>query len=264
MHASHALLTPSPHLLLWTFLFTMLFGSTAQAQSFQDASELLVASDPLEEGLFIFGVSTVDADNDGFVDIYHPSRLYLNQGDTLYVDALQALGIEEPSNSWGSIWGDADNDGYLDVFFEDLGSDHNFSASAQGILFHQANEAFGIQSSAAVQGSLWADFNSDGRLDLFVGSDFGKQFDSELFLNTDDQHFDEVGVQAGITAPVNLYGAAGADYDRDGDIDIYIAACSPDSVESINALFRNDGQAAFTEVALTGSTTMTGRAVSST
>ncbi|MFB3104575.1 MAG: FG-GAP-like repeat-containing protein, partial [Pseudomonadales bacterium] len=89
------------------------------------------------------------------------------------------------------------------------------------------------------------DFNQDGRLDLFVGIDGGV---SRLFMNQDDQHFRDIAQEAGFSTQA-VYGVAAADYDRDGDADIFLTQClaPAGSQRAENVLLRNDGNT-FTNV----------------
>ncbi|MEE3179191.1 MAG: VCBS repeat-containing protein, partial [Verrucomicrobiota bacterium] len=68
-------------------------------------------------------------------------------------------------------------------------------------------------------GTTWADVNGDGRLDLFVCM-FGTA--NRLYLNRGDGTFTEVAQSSGLTFSGASLMAAFADYDRDGDLDLYL------------------------------------------
>jgi N-acetylneuraminic acid mutarotase len=86
-----------------------------------------------------------------------------------------------------------------------------------------------------------ADFNNDGHEDAFLVSHDGS---NALFLNRGNGGFDEATQAAGVGDPVTKSkGLCVADYDNDGDQDIYVAAYGP------NRLFRNDGAGAFVDTA---------------
>ena len=204
---------------LWPSLH---FFSAASAQTFRDASNLL-GSHPGEVAL---GASLVDVNSDGLVDIYRRGRLLVQQPDGTLRNLFEATGLEEePSSVFGAVFGDYDGNGFVDIFFMDLNLPSKLYSNHAGLGFSEANAATGINDVDLVQGSVWGDFNQDGRLDLFVGIDGGV---SRLFINQDHQHFRDVAQEAGLTFQA-AYGVAAADYDRDGDADIFLTQCLPPS-----------------------------------
>ena len=89
-------------------------------------------------------------------------------------------------------------------------------------------------------GCAWLDYDNDGDPDalLLSGMDFaghptGGRQTSALFRN-DDGTFTDVTAQVGLDVPMYALGATYADYDADGDLDLYVTALGP------NRLFRND------------------------
>jgi len=87
-------------------------------------------------------------------------------------------------------------------------------------------------------GSVFADFNNDGYLDLYIT---GWPNPNPLYLNNGDGTFSEVGVKAGV-ASIGGLDVAVADYDNDGGIDIYI----PHDGSSL--LYHNNNDSTFSEV----------------
>jgi hypothetical protein len=91
---------------------------------------------------------------------------------------------------------------------------------------------------------VWADFNGDGWLDLFVGNEIvrskikwpadTKNF--RLYLNNRDGTFTDVGAQSGIQLDGMVKGATADDYDNDGRPDLYVSVMG-----GPNHLFRNVG-----------------------
>lgn len=88
-------------------------------------------------------------------------------------------------------------------------------------------------------GQAWADVDGDGRLDLFVTHDQGP---NSLWLQTAPGLFTAAEAPELAGAELTSGGATFADYDNDGDPDLFVANVGP------NQLFRNDG-GAWTEVA---------------
>ncbi len=133
----------------------------------------------------------------------------------------------------GAAWGDYDNDGDPDLFLVNESgplSDSPEAAAASpahAVLyrndghgtFTDVTEAAGLVVRGTGMGAAWGDYDGDGRLDLFV-SRFGTNL---LFHNEGDGTFKDVSGPTGIGAPEGFWtGASWADYDRDGDLDLYV------------------------------------------
>lgn len=111
-------------------------------------------------------------------------------------------------------------------------------------------------------GLAWGDCDGDGWTDLY-GVSFGGPLDtpagnradwprSQLYRNRGDGTFDNVSAASGADQGVFGLGASWADYDADGDLDLYVTRYGP------NTLFRNDGNCRFTDA--TAPTGLTGAA----
>jgi hypothetical protein len=88
-------------------------------------------------------------------------------------------------------------------------------------------------------GSVFFDYDGDRDLDLFVTN--GRQA-CRLYRNDGNGSFTEVGVAAGLSVIRRAWGATAADYDNDGDPDLFIMGSSTDN------LMRNNGDGTFTDV----------------
>ena len=120
--------------------------------------------------------------------------------------------------------------------------------SAAGVVFaHRRSEdlmPFG-------GGVALADFDGDGLLDLYVTNSVGA---NALYRNSGELRFVDVAARAVQDAASKSNGACAADYDNDGDTDLYVANYGP------SRLFRNGGDATFEDVtAAAGFTEPTGR-----
>lgn len=184
-------------------------------------------------------------------------------------------------NGSGVCWLDYDHDGYLDLYLVNGST----LAQVQGkagprttnhLYRNLRNGTFAeVTAKAGVPGRGWgfgcvaADFDNDGLVDLLV-TNFGPNI---LYRNRGDGTFSDVTVQAGV-AGGNIWhaGAAFADYDRDGDLDLFVPgylefnaqspelkmceyrgvsvhACGPLGYRGApDALYRNNGDGTFTDV----------------
>jgi hypothetical protein len=91
----------------------------------------------------------------------------------------------------------------------------------------------------------FADFDHDGRIDVFVTNDTVPNF---LFRNKGDGTFEETALLAGVSVPdsgrpISSMGTDVEDYDNDGSEDILVTALAGETFP----LFRNDGRGAFVE-----------------
>jgi hypothetical protein len=184
--------------------------------------------------------AVADVDNDGDADIYYnadgSARLYYNNGGTFSENAagagiVTAMGGNQPY--YAPVFGDYNNDGWLDLF---LG--HPTGIDSQ-LYLNDGDGTFTRQTAAAPdanRGAAWGDYDNDGDLDLLVGVDGGANM---LFRNDGGGTFTDVagslGIQNGTAATAATKSASFADYDNDGDLEIYYS-----NESQANVLFRND------------------------
>ena len=118
-----------------------------------------------------------------------------------------------------------------------------------GLDFRHFTGAFGKRYMPETMGSgcAFLDFDNDGNLDILLVN--GKNWKdgesdptSKLYRNLGDGSFVDVTCSAKLDTPMYGMGVAVADYDNDGDADIYFANLGK------NRLFRNNGDGAFTDV----------------
>jgi tetratricopeptide (TPR) repeat protein len=169
-----------------------------------------------------------------------------------FVNIAAAVGLNAVSLSGGAIVDDFDGDGFLDVVTSDWGDAgqliffHNNGAGK----FEQRIEEAGFSGMYGGLNLLQADYDNDGDLDILVLRGAWQPFKDESLVNSllrnDGQgRFEDVTFETGLARPaLATQTAAWRDYDRDGDLDLYVgnerAPCQ---------LFENDGQGHFVDVA---------------
>ncbi len=218
----------------------------------------------LDDSNLCGGVLVQDFDGDLRLDVMtssydprEPLRLYLNRGKGSFERVSPQEGCAGQLGGFNLIGGDYDNDGDVDVFvlrgawlYED-GRIRNslLRNEGEGRFRDVTHEAGLAEPSAPTQTGAWGDFDGDGFLDLYVGNESRKgreaegDYPSQLFLNRGQGEFLEVAQRAGVTNDRYAKGVTVGDYDRDGDLDLYVSNVGR------NRLYENDGQATFEDVA---------------
>lgn len=158
----------------------------------------------------------------------------------------------------GVAAGDYDGDGWIDLYVVggDVGANRLFRNQRDGTFVDHAVAAGVALAGTRGSGPLFADFDGDGHLDLFVGGIQGTAL--RLFHNQGDGSFTDVTTRSGLSSVTATIGASAADFDRDGDLDLFLTHWSFASIAGIPVvhLWRNDGsgrfEAADEAVGLTG------------
>jgi len=219
------------------------------------------------------GVTTGDYDNDGDVDLYvtnvGANTLLQNKGDGTFEDVTSLAGVGDTGFSTAATFFDADSDGDLDLFVanyvawsiglerdcHDYGTGvrnycdpGNYEASAQDRLFRNNGDATftDVTDQAGITaafgnglGVVSADFNSDGRADVFVAND---KTMNQLWINEGDMKFVDEALLWGCAvdnhgiAKAGM-GVASADIDDDGDADLVVVNIEGET----DSVYRNEG-----------------------
>lgn len=191
------------------------------------------------------GVAAADYDNDGDVDFYiacaasNPHLLYRNNGNGEFDEVGSAAGLRlQGFQGQGVAWGDYDNDGWLDLFLPSFEHASRLYRQDEQHRFHDVSAEAGIiPSDNAVQG-VFFDVDLDHDLDLFVSR--GSGFANRMFINKGKGVFVDEATARRLADPTpHGQGIAIADYDNDGDFDIYMC-----NSQGANRLYRNDTNAA--------------------
>ena len=171
-----------------------------------------------------------------------------------------ALGVGTFSLSGGAVADDFDNDGLLDlvVSTSDIEGQLRFLRNRSGVF---ADETETAQLTGIVGGLnlVQADYDNDGRLDLLVlrGGWFAEagRHPNSLLRNVSDApeggaRFSDATFAADMgEGHYPTQTGAWADFDNDGDVDVYIGNESSDWQISPSQLFRNEGDGTFSDIA---------------
>lgn len=168
-----------------------------------------------------------------------------------YINIAPQEGIDILVNSDdfgnGVSFYDFDEDGWDDLTFAVSGDSIAFYRNLGGTF--QRLPSF-IPGPGETKHVLWVDYDEDDDLDLFITTYNGTY---RLYRNVGDFNFIDVSATSGIFQYVSTtYGASWGDYDRDGDLDLYVCkyqlSGDPGTYSFLNKLYRNNGNGTFTDV----------------
>jgi hypothetical protein len=193
-------------------------------------------------------------------------RLFRNQGNGRFKDVSRTAGLRlgQAGYGLGAVWSDLDDDGDLDLFVANDSLPNFLYRNDGGGRFAEVGVLAGAAYSEEGQtqagmGVDAADYDNDGRIDLFV-TNFSHDY-STLRHNEGDLFFLDVSMSAGVgaaTMPTLGWGTAFFDYDNDGHKDLFLAnghvfpnidrANMGTTWKQKNQLFLNLGNGRFREV----------------
>jgi enediyne biosynthesis protein E4 len=228
---------------------------------FEDVTDKAGLGEPTSKSL---GVTILDYNGDGWPDIFvsndtQPNKLYRNNRNGTFIEEGMVAGVAfgEDGVARGAMGADSAD-------YDRSGRPHllvgNFSNQMLGLYHNEGNGLFVDEapSSSVGRASLltlafgvfFFDYDLDGRPDIFAANG---HIDEEinrvqpkvryqqpplLFRNLGQKHFENVSAAMGpeFNRPIVARGAAYADYDHDGDLDVIISTNNGPAY-----LFRNDG-----------------------
>ena len=202
-----------------------------------------------------------DFDGDGFLDLVTSTwdpcgslKAFRNEGDGGFRDVTREWQLESQLGGLNLVQADYDGDGRLDLlvlrgaWMLADGAVRNSLlrnvARGDSLYFEDVTREAGLDEPAyPTQAAAWADYDSDGDLDLYVGNEAierGVYLPDQLFRNEGRGEdgvgrFVDVAAAVGVTSDRYAKAVSWGDYDNDGDADLYVSNFGP------NRLYRNDG-----------------------
>ena len=141
-------------------------------------------------------------------------------------------------NGGGVALGDVNNDGLLDIYFTANQGSNKLYLNKGDFQFEDITEQAGMAGNKAWStGVSMVDVNGDGWLDIYVcnsGDVEGDDKENELFINNGDLTFTDRAKEWGVDDRGYTTHAVFFDYDRDGDLDLYILNNSYQAIGSFN------------------------------
>ena len=218
------------------------------------------------------GVAAGDINNDGLTDLYFSGnqttgRLYLNKGNFQFEDITAQAGLT--TNRWctGVSMVDINQDGFLDIYVNVSGSS-KFGDLSNLLYINNKNGTFsekaaeyGLAEKRLTMNASFFDYDKDGDLDVFmitnpademvsgvnVVKERAKNGESEgtdiLYKNNGNGTFTDVSKEAGILLDGYSLGCAISDVNGDGFPDIYVS----NDFLSNDILYINNGNGTFTD-----------------
>ena len=267
---------------LFVTLYRQIDGAKTKTPKFENITE----SANLKRKGWGMGVTAVDFDNDGILDLFitgfDGNAVYRGKGGCKFEDFTEKSGIKGIGFQTGAAWADFDRDGDLDVFVAgyvslDLNNlpvfgssktcsykairvqcgprglagerDYFYRNNGNGT-FEEVAEKIGVGDKNKYYGlgAVWADYDNDGWLDLYVADDSSPNY---LYKNNRNGTFTDVSFETGTS-----YGGAGeeqgsmgvawGDFNLDGRLDLLTTNFENET----NTLYENLGEKGFLDVSL--------------
>ena len=160
------------------------------------------------------------------------------RNDLKYDKSFNIFNYRNYYNGGGVGLGDINNDGLIDIFFNSNLEENKLYLNKGDFKFEDITEIAGVTGTKSWStGVSLADINADGFLDIYVsnsGDIKGDNKQNELFINNGNLTFTEMASEYGLDDTGYSTHAAFFDYDKDGDLDMYLLNNSYQAIGSFN------------------------------
>jgi hypothetical protein len=195
---------------------------------------------------FTKGAAWGDYDGDGRPDLYvsnfaGENFLYHNEGDGTFREVAREKGVEKPIMSFTTWFWDYDNDGWPDIFVSSfVPSVTEVARSYLGLPpqaetmrlyrndgrggFVDVTRKAGLDRVVPTMGANYGDLDNDGYLDFYLGTgapSYAALMPNVMFRNREGRAFVDVTTATGTGHLQKGHGVAFADFDADGDQDVF-------------------------------------------
>jgi FG-GAP-like repeat/ASPIC and UnbV len=227
------------------------FSSNPSLQAFPEIAQRMGVDVLGQAGASVMDDFTGDGKLDLMTSSFHFTdqlRFFVNRGDGTLEDRTESAGIKGLVGGLVLRHADYDNDGDLDVYIlrggweKKEGQPNSLLRNNGDGTFDDVTEWAGMLEYGPTGTAAWSDFDNDGWLDLYVGTEAEMRESPprpnapRLFHNNRDGTFTDVASEVGLGDPGFTKGATWGDFDNDGWPDLYLSR-----FDEPNHLYRNPG-----------------------
>lgn len=216
--------------------------------------------------LFVFGVACKN-NNKVFKQLSPGTTGVSFENKLTYSDSLTVLDFEYMFNGAGVAVCDINNDGLQDILFTGNMVSARLYLNKGNLKFEDITEKAGLTTEGWCYGAAVVDINQDGYQDLYICKSGNKKTTPDkrhnlFFINNGNNTFTESAARMGLDDDGYDVQSAFFDYDKDGDLDMFMirnsfvnynrnnarAVDTSGGTSSTNKLYRNDGNGQFSDV----------------
>ena len=185
-----------------------------------------------------------DANGDMLPELYvanaqSANDYYVNYGNWEFQKVEKGHMVQDIGYSYGVSWADYDDDGDLDLFLANFDKKNFlYNNDGSGKLSPVLEGPVSQQIGGASKGHSWGDYDNDGDLDLYVANGtYRPDMFNFFYRNQGDGSFEQDYSGHLLKHADTSAGAAHADFDRDGDLDLFVANWG--SGDQVNRFYKN-------------------------
>lgn len=193
------------------------------------------------------GATWLDVNNDGFIDLFisvwggcDGNILYMNNKNGTFTDRSEFFGVNTSHWSYMSIPFDVNKDNWMDLYVSnDFLTPNELLINNFGTLYDNQGASYNMNRGANYMGISISDYNNDGNFDIYV-TDINANL---LFSNNGNNTFTEQAEDKGVLRTGWSWDCPFADFDLDGDEDLFVVNGFKQSFPEgeANFYFENNG-----------------------